>query len=139
VRVVGSDNEDQKRNPQMPSISSDVSTSSFCGTTSDDSTLLLGASKVRGYIILSVDDDFSIFPEMCHTVLMTTTKTMKLLSMIILDQKQHFSLQKKVSSKELRVQNWMETTKIVNLILRLYRENDAFDATTIDLGHNGCT
>ncbi len=27
----------------------------------------LGASKARGNIILSVDDDFSIFPEICHT------------------------------------------------------------------------
>jgi len=37
VRVVGSDNEDPKRNPEMPSIPSEVSTSSFCGTISDDS------------------------------------------------------------------------------------------------------
>ena len=62
MRVVGSDNEEQKRNPEMPSIS----TSSFCGTISDDSTNLLkffpGTNKARGYIILSVDDNFLNFP-----------------------------------------------------------------------------
>ena len=50
----------------MPSISSNVSTSFFCGLLYDDSTLLLkfslGASKARGKIILSVDDDFFNFP-----------------------------------------------------------------------------
>ena len=108
VRVVGSDNAEQQRNPEIPSISSDVCASSFRGTISDDSTLLLklslGASNARGNIILSVDGDVSIFPKMCHSVLMTTMKTMKLLSMINFNQKKkHFSLQKNVSSKELRV------------------------------------
>jgi len=60
---------------------------------------------------------------------------MKLLSMIILNQKQHFSLEKKVSSKELRVQIWTETTKILNLILRLYHEKDETTNITGPLYH----
>jgi len=63
------------------------------------------------------------FSQRC-VILFWTTKIMKLLSMIILNQKQHFSLEKKVFSKELRVQIWTETTKILNLLLRLYREKD---------------
>ena len=75
--------------------------------------------KAHDNIILSMSEDFSIFPEICHTARMTTTKIMKLLSMIILNQKQHFTLQKKVTSKERRVQTWAEPMKIVKLILRL--------------------
>lgn len=90
----------------------------------NDETLLLKctlcASKARDNIILSMNNDFfSIFPEICHTARMTTTKIMKLLLMIILNQKQQFSLQKKVTSKEWRVETWAKPTKIVNLILRL--------------------
>ena len=79
-----------------------------------------------------------------RVILFWTTKTMKLLSMIILNQKQQFSLEKKVSGKELRVQICWAGRIIFFIVFRFQfrllrnddacsNKNDAFDATTIDL------
>ena len=46
-----------------------------------------------------------------------------------------YSPKKKISNKERRVQTWMDPTKVLNLILHLYRQKDVETNSTGPLYH----
>ena len=96
----------------------------------------LGASKARGNIILSVDDDFFNCPKdlsYCSDDDYEDHET----SFYDYSQPETtlFSPKKKVTSKERRIQTWTDPMKIVNLILRLYRDKDESTNSTGPLYH----